>query len=242
MLFYVFGIIFTMGVVNTLDSTQKRKDTSNAEVIEYFGSLDKSIIALFMSMSGGNDWGQYFDALKQLDAVYPALYIAFILFAIFAVFNIVTGVFVESAMQSTQADRETVVQDELEAKKVYLENMKTLFEEMDDDDSGKITLEEFTSRLGDARVAAYFNSLKLDVTDAVMLFKLIDDDGSDEISYEEFVDGCSKLQGEARSLDAKIMQFEVRQVKRDMEKLLAVVKESQSSSSIFPNSASRPMT
>lgn len=31
--------------------------------------------------------------------------------------------------------------------------------------------------------------------------------GGGEVSYQEFVDGCWKLQGEARSLDMKIIQL-----------------------------------
>merc|ERR1712232_372123 len=69
---------------------------------------------------------------------------------------------------------------------------------------------EFESKLGDERVVAYFNAMKLDVSDAVMLFRMLDYDQSDEISIDEFVVGCYKLQGESRSLDMKIMQYEVR--------------------------------
>lgn len=66
-------------------------------------------------------------------------------------------------------------------------------------------------------MAAYFNSLKLDVSDAKMLFQLLDHDGSEEISYSEFVSGCQRLQGEATSLDAKVMQYEVKYLKNQMD-------------------------
>jgi hypothetical protein len=58
-------------------------------------------------------------------------------------------------------------------------------------------------------IIAYFNALKLDVSDAKTLFRLIDYDHSEEIGIDEFLEGCYKLQGESRSLDMKIMQSEV---------------------------------
>eukprot|EP00931_Biecheleriopsis_adriatica_P087484 TRINITY_DN61947_c0_g1_i1.p1 TRINITY_DN61947_c0_g1~~TRINITY_DN61947_c0_g1_i1.p1 ORF type:complete len:694 (+),score=161.47 TRINITY_DN61947_c0_g1_i1:151-2082(+) len=226
-LFYMFGIVFTQACTSHLGTLSERKDEAHKDLLANFGTLDVAIISLYMSMSGGNDWGMYYEALKPLPIFFRLAFLAFITFAVFAVFNIVTGVFVESAMQSTQADRETVVQDELEAKKSYLSSMQTLFEEMDDDDSGKISLKEFESRLSDSRIQAYFGAMKLDVSDAVMLFKLLDDDDSGEISHEEFVNGCSKLQGEARSLDTKIMSYEVRKTRESMEKVMRTVQDLQ---------------
>eukprot|EP00415_Alexandrium_ostenfeldii_P004456 UN4456 len=81
---------------------------------------------------------------------------------------------------------------------------------MDEDDTGLISLQEFERKLDDERVIAYFNALKLDVSDAKMLFRLIDYDQSNEVNIDEFLTGCYKLQGESRSLDMKVMQCEVR--------------------------------
>merc|ERR1712048_1060034 len=114
----------------------------------------------------------YYDMLGKLPAQYCFLFLLFITFAVFAVVNIVTGVFVENAIANNQSDRDIVVHEELEAKKSYLESMRNVFEEMDDDGTGYITIEEFESRLGDHRVIAYFNAMKLDVSDARTLFKL----------------------------------------------------------------------
>merc|ERR1712036_3828 len=95
----------------------------------------------------------------------------------------------------------------------------------DDDETGLITLEEFESKLDDERVVAYFNALRLDVSDARMLFKLLDYDESGDIMIEEFVDGCYKLQGESRSLDIAIMQYEVKWLKQAIANLSQQVLE-----------------
>merc|ERR1719262_202234 len=96
---------------------------------------------------------------------------------------------------------------------------------MDEDEKGTISFEEFESKLGDERVIAYFNAMKLDASDAVVLFRLLDYDQSDEISIEEFVVGCYKLQGESRSLDMKILQYEVRYLQESFQTFFEIVSE-----------------
>merc|ERR1712032_611344 len=143
--------------------------------------------------------------------------------ALFAVVNIVTGVFVDSALTANSWDKSMVVQEELTAKKKKLEAMRQVFEELDEDGSGVFNAEEFERRISDERVHAYFQSLKLDVSDAKGLFMLLDGDQSNEVSIDEFVEGCLRFQGEATNLDAKIMQCEVKYLKdavADMRKLL----------------------
>ncbi|CAE8683543.1 unnamed protein product [Polarella glacialis] len=223
MLFYVFAITFTSAATDFLETTEMRSDPANKELVDTFGTLDKSVLSLYMCMSGGSEWSTCYNSLHVLPWLYCGLFLSFITFALFAVVNIVTGVFVESAMQSSLSDRESIVQDEISAQRSYLQAMGTLFLELDEDQSGLITLEEFQGRMDDPRVVAYFNSLKLDVTDASMLFRLLDEDGSGEVTCEEFVTGCQKLQGESRSLDAKIMQLEVKSLKRSMDTLMKIM-------------------
>jgi hypothetical protein len=211
MTFYIFGITFTVATFTYLDTAEKWNARANADLKRYFGTLDRSVLSLYMSMAGGEDWGLFYDAIKELQAPhYTALFLLFITFAIFAVVNIVTGIFVESAMESNVVDREMVVQEELATKANYLREMQDIFEEMDTNGSGKITLSEFEGKLNDERVIAYFNFLKLDVSDARTLFNLLDYDKSEEVGVDEFLNGCYQLQGESRALDIKLMQCEVR--------------------------------
>eukprot|EP00930_Biecheleria_cincta_P045535 TRINITY_DN31378_c0_g1_i1.p1 TRINITY_DN31378_c0_g1~~TRINITY_DN31378_c0_g1_i1.p1 ORF type:complete len:620 (-),score=104.43 TRINITY_DN31378_c0_g1_i1:84-1943(-) len=228
LLFYVAGITFVIGATGYLDTSEKWNAEENANLALYFGSLDRSVISLYMAMSGGNDWTVYYEAL-ELTEFYHLLFLIFITFAVFAVVNIIMGVFVDSAMQSSTTDQATLVQEELDVKKAKLAAMQEVFENLDEDGTGTFTIDEFENRLRDERVQAYFSTLKLDVGDAKALFRLLDYDQSNEITIDEFVAGCSQLQGEARSLDAKIMQFELKFIKEavsDVTKMLRVMQGS----------------
>merc|ERR1712100_631912 len=86
-------------------------------------------------------------------------------------------------------------------------------------------MEEFESKFDDERVIAYFRLLKLDVNDARALFQILDYDHSNEVGISEFIDGCYKLQGESRSLDMKIMQYEIQCLQESFQRFGKSLKE-----------------
>jgi len=152
-------------------------------------------------------WQEAVDCLEYTGHTAVVVFIFFIAFAYFAVLNVVTGVFCQSAIESTQHDREMVVQNVITNKKLYVEKIKQLFKGMDGNDDGCITLTEFEAHLEDEQVIAYFESLELATTDAWTLFKLLDQDKTNGIDIEEFVMGCIRVKGNARGIDmAKLIQ------------------------------------
>jgi len=221
LVFSLFGLTFTQAVTDSLDTLKVRQAGQYADTIAFFGTVDKSILSLYMAMSGGNDWGQYYEALEVLPGgeIQCLLFLLFITFSIFAVVNIVTGVFVDNAMQSGRQDREVVVHEEIENKKDYLRSLQALFDRIDDDGDGTITKESLELALQDDNVQAFFAAMKLDVPDAVILFDLLDFDDSGEITIDEFLNGCYRLQGDASNIDTKIMQAEMKFLKDSVQHL-----------------------
>jgi len=209
LLFYVFGISLVQGVVVFCNTEDKWESTDTAALRDNFGTLDRSFLALFEAMSGGVSWGELLDVLKPLPLMYTLIFLTFIAFAIFGVVNIVTGVFVENAMQSGIQDRDTIVQEELLEKETYVEKIKLCFQELDIEHHGCIGLAEFQQAVEDKKVVALINAIGLDITDVQSLFILLDRDQSGSIDIEEFLVGCLRLKGVARTLDIAKLQLEV---------------------------------
>ena len=86
-LFYMFGIAFTSAVVSYLDTLEMRKQSENITLQRYFGTLDVSILTLYMAMSGGQNWSVYYESLASMRGgeFWCLLYILYITFALFAV-------------------------------------------------------------------------------------------------------------------------------------------------------------
>ncbi|CAE7506028.1 CACNA1I [Symbiodinium natans] len=221
-LFYMFGVAFTSAVVSYLDTLEMRKQSESATLQLHFGTLDVSILTLYMAMSGGQNWHVYYDSLATMKGgeFWCLLYILYITFAMFAVVNIVTGVFVDTALQSSKNDREVVVQEELEQKHDYLRQLHQLFQAIDENSEGRITREVLQQAFKHETILAFFSHLKIDVPDATTLFDLLDFDQSGAIDLEEFLHGCYQLHGEATHLEAKMMQAEVRFMKENLVSLV----------------------
>eukprot|EP00439_Symbiodinium_sp_Y106_P049290 s2896_g6.t1 len=190
---------------------------------------------LFMSVSGGLDWGYASDIFIELESYYAAAgYLFYIALVALAVLNVVTAVFVEYAMKMAADDRDLVIQDTLAKRNKYMQDSGSysrelpcwhhrrakvfrsfvdamlVFKEADADGSGSITYKEFLDHVEDERVQAFLNSMELDGIEAIRLFKLLDLDGSGSVEPDEFVHGCMCLKGMAKTMDLAILLREQR--------------------------------
>merc|ERR1719361_610751 len=114
---------------------------------------------------------------------------------VFAILNIITAVFVESALTTAHSDHQTMVQDEVEREKAVRTKLHQLFHVLDVDNSGFIDIVEFERAMKKEDVQAAFKEVSLSVREAWEVFRLIDRDGSHTVSLDEFILGCQKLSG-----------------------------------------------
>merc|ERR1711979_109350 len=112
-----------------------------------------------------------------------------------------TGVFCESAIASAQNDNDVLMQQMQAQKKIYQMRLDNLFHMLDADDNGFISLNELTASVEDDKLSAAFESLDLDITDAMSFFKLLDSDKGGRIDVNELLRGCVKLRGNAKGTD-----------------------------------------
>jgi len=214
--FFVFGVFFTDGVVAfAVEQQQCPPGDLNPEcqkLQEFYGSLFNTMASLYWAVSGGQDWGEVLRPLKPLRTEYSIVFYGFITFSMFAMLNVVTSVFVDSTMQRSQNDREYVVQVELQGKKMFIETMEQVFDELDSSGAGHIGMAELEEHMNDPKLIAYFSALSLDIKQVRKLFHLIDADRSGLIDREEFIHGCFNLKGNAKNLDVAILQYESRRI------------------------------
>merc|ERR1712060_486409 len=98
-------------------------------------------------------------------------------FCLLAVMNVVTGVFVESALQTAKHDKDIYL----------LHHVRRLFKDSDKDGDGCLGWDDFEAALANPQMKIYFEAIDLDLEEAVELFQLIDVDESGLIDLDEFV-------------------------------------------------------
>lgn len=95
-------------------------------------------------------------------------------------------------------------------KQVNTEKLYALFQFLDDDGSGCITMGEFNREIDNPKVQLFFGGLGVDHEDAKELFAAISDDGDHDISLCQFIHGCMHLKGAAKSLDMLAVLHDIR--------------------------------
>lgn len=209
---YVCGVILTTATYEACSLTPVASMTLHPDcppLKERFGTLRRSVLSLYMAMAGGVDWDAIYSIMGPMDEVYKILFLIYLFFTMFGVLNIVTGIFVESAKEARENDRDMLVRAQLRYQDKYIKDMIRLFQEIDVSGSGTISRQEFQWHLTDERALAYFEALKLDISDVATLFDLLDTSKSGGISVEEFLSGCQRLRGESRALDLAVMRTEI---------------------------------
>lgn len=217
---YLFSMYFLQTVTDYLMRSEGGRYDSVLQ--KQWGSLFAASYTLYAVMCGGVSWMEVADPLIDIHWVHGLALFFYVAFTLFVVTNIITSIFVDTAIQSGNQDREEVIARKLAERDEQLAQMTSIFQDADEDGSGLISLEQFQRHMHDPRVRAYLRSVDLDVTEATSLFTLLDTDGSGHISITEFVFGCMRLKGTARSVDLAILIHDSKVLHDQLDAIRAV--------------------
>lgn len=208
---FVFSIVFNNAVAYYFDEVNlsNSKEMADAQEVEVeFGSLYKSMNALWSAVSGGNDWMYYGGLLRKINdgELYFQIFVFYVAFCVVGMFNVVTGVFVDSAVCTRTQDE--IVQGYLDDLKTMTAAIKEFLRDADKDRSGSLSYDEFQKHMHDPHVKAYFNGIDIDPDEAKVIFTLLDSDNSGDVEIEELVNGTMKLKGYATKLDMMALMYD----------------------------------
>lgn len=146
----------------------------------------------------------------------------------------------EDTLDAAQSDADLAVVERKERRNQYVAKLRALFTTIDNKNTGMITEKQLKQVLDHPNIHAYLETLGLDVKEGVALFHILDDgvprlqvastslrslshgfftseDG--QVTLQEFINGIMHCKGEARAIDQVIMQAELRQLARRVDKL-----------------------
>jgi len=225
---YVFAVVLTQGAS---DYRFLRSPQVVSKVEKDFGTLPKSLYTLFLSMTGGVSWGEPAAHTQDIGHVYFAVFVFFVFFTFFSVLNIVTGLFVDGAIQQANDDRSTMIEKAVEMRQQCGKALAELLQEIDVDNSGYISREEWDLALADRNIMAMMNGLEIDPKQTDNLFALLDDNNDQIVGIEEFVAGMMRLKGIAKAIDIHLLMSKVGDVNQQVKALCHYLNPSQFRSS-----------
>lgn len=196
---YVFGVHLTHVV--HLEHMAGTPDLG--ELDRWFGNVPRSGLSLFEALTGGVDWDSLAAPLStQVSPYLGVLFVLYMSFALLAVMNVITGTFVQHAMERAQHNNEI--------RKVRQASL--MFATLDSKKEGFITFEEIEQHLELPAVRDFFRSLDIDLGDAQCLFDTLDSNNTGKIEFETFLGGAMRLQGPARAIDLLLVMRELREI------------------------------
>ena len=198
---YMFSCVFLQGATQYILNSSEGHDTHIEVLAEFFPNMHGALLTLFMAVTSGISWWEVEEVLLEVGWVYGALFVMYIAVMILALLNIVTGIFLNDALEMAAMDQELQKKFELEKRAQMADELRDIFSKLDTGDSGTITFDEFERFMGTPGASSLFSVFGLNIVDAVPLFDALDVDENRELGIEEFVMGCIQLQGEARTVD-----------------------------------------
>jgi voltage-gated sodium channel len=214
MLIYMAGIAVTQVV---LDYRQEVGDEKVGAIILYwYGSLTRTCVTLFEAITSGINYDEALAPLVvEISWLFYLFWIFYIAFTVFALLNVVTGVFVEKAVESANRDKSDFM----------MTHICDIFRRTDGTNAGKIGWGQFEESLSTEEMQEYFRVIDVDITEAKALYELLDADNDGMIDAVEFVSGCVRLTGHAKALDLSLLLFECRAMRSSVSAELREIKQ-----------------
>jgi len=134
-------------------------------------------------------------------------FVVYVLLAILAMMNILTGIFVESAIQTANHDSQKRVEEHI--RRVFLEQGGNM-----------ITFQELELLLASKTLSTSLVALEITEVQVMELFYLLDQDSDGTLEREGFIEGLLKFSGNLKATDFAAFMYEWRQVSDQLEAFL----------------------
>jgi hypothetical protein len=204
-----FGIFFMQAAADSLLDEDKYSDRLREDLIRDFGSSPEAVFTLFKVSTGGMHWNAMFNTLLQVDSVYGIVFIAFVIFTLLLFLNVVTGVFIDSALKRSKMHEVENKSDEADTIKDMLRKA-----ELENTD-GLVSKEEFLAFLATPYGKEQLTMLGLENAEALGIYELLDKNGCHKLDIDELASGCSRFTQPMRCADHIALLLAVRKMTKE---------------------------
>lgn len=209
-IFAIFGVVLISAEVELASDKASHDPNSNSQeladlemLVEATGSLSSWMYTLIQVLTL-DSWNAIARPLQRYVAGSWAFFYCYVAVA-------VTAVIVENALSHSKQDEETLLAQKDSEQKSLLKTFRCLFEVMDEDDSGTLTLEEFQGAFETKEVATKLKLLGFKEEDCQVIFNLLDE-GDGCLTIDEFFEGLQEMKGPAQAKQVFMVRKRVEQI------------------------------
>eukprot|EP00913_Durusdinium_trenchii_P035649 g33359.t1 len=164
----LLGLLMSMGSIGNLLQDFIADDSGDDDhrlwLWEHYGTAYRATWTLFRVTFAGN-WPHFCDPVVELSEVFSLFFFLYITIVVFAVLRVITAIFLKDTLDAAQNDAEQLVMDRMALKSKLINRLEGVFKVMDHEGTGIITEERLSQILANPKVAAYFATLELDISE-----------------------------------------------------------------------------
>lgn len=208
---YICAVFINRLLENQDDVPERHQE----QVDLWFGTVGRTFFTLFQMMSLEN-WPIIARSCMEFNSILWLFFVPFVALTQYMLLNLVTAVVVENVLVISQKEQLAEVKREEQVRLKTMKQLKALFEEMDDDGNGELTIEEFHTAMEDEGVIQQFAKMEIAHYEALELFELLDIDRDGSITVSEFVEGVLRVRGSAKAKHLLAVQYDLQKFWNDM--------------------------
>eukprot|EP00929_Paragymnodinium_shiwhaense_P017680 TRINITY_DN12726_c0_g1_i3.p1 TRINITY_DN12726_c0_g1~~TRINITY_DN12726_c0_g1_i3.p1 ORF type:complete len:883 (-),score=122.83 TRINITY_DN12726_c0_g1_i3:148-2796(-) len=210
-LFAIFSLIFVQGITETLTVDLENPQLSEEDLENLygkFGSVQRSMLTLFMAATGGDDWAIFYGLIELAGPLYAFTFLFFIAWFFLAAWNIVTGLFVEQAMKLALPDVDQLAHEKQMQDVCDARDLRKMLEVASGGEQ-VIPLEKVDSLIHDTNIANWLHLQGVMIKDTQTFVHMLSSSGQESsISLEMFIEGCMRLRGHSSAMDLQMLSYE----------------------------------
>mmetsp|Transcript_46384 Transcript_46384/g.110472 ORF Transcript_46384/g.110472 Transcript_46384/m.110472 type:complete len:611 (-) Transcript_46384:105-1937(-) len=207
--YFIFAIVFLNATVSYMKSADP-DDAKTEQILQLYGSLSDCMLTLYMASMGGADWGDLGEPLKKVGMPYYYLFLFYIAFMLLAVLNIVTGIFVDTAIRASEGGPPELMCARIEDDASFEKQLRIFFAEMTARAvDRRLRKVDFCKHMQDGVHRAYLGMFGIDIGDATEFFELMccyagNDTGI--LDERGFIQACARFRENAKHSDIVLLR------------------------------------
>mmetsp|Transcript_112013 Transcript_112013/g.267210 ORF Transcript_112013/g.267210 Transcript_112013/m.267210 type:complete len:632 (+) Transcript_112013:40-1935(+) len=175
----------------------------------HYGTAYRAGYTLFEVTMAGNWPTNARPVISKVSEGFIVFFVLYVTIVVFAVIRVIGAVFLKDTLDAAQNDAEQLVMDKIALKEKYVEKLEKIFKAIDQDGTGLVSEARLADLLNNPKLAAYFQTLDVDVHEGTALFELLAC-GDGQVTMDEFINGILRCKGPARAIDQVALQADIR--------------------------------
>jgi len=228
LIMYIFGLCFMQGVAGYLQEKQSEEipeDTLDG-IISYWSSVHQSTITLYMAVTGGSDWEPLAEPIREVGPIYYTLFLGYIAFFMIAVLNVLTGMFVDTAMKVGESDSAAVLEQIEESSHQQVDNLRSFLQSLDTEQTNTITWDAVQSNVKAEPMEDFLHVFQMNLGEMKHVYQSVEMvRGEGEVDIIDFVAGCAKIMSDHETVEMMLMMISQRRLANQVCQLMEYTDE-----------------